>query len=292
MGRLTDDARAEGEPCARSAHCCTIVPGRLVGFPDVPQVLVVFGGLDAAGAVLSDVHALPLPAPGRATPLRWERLCPSSAMPAGRALHCACELRDGLYIFGGCGTEEALLDDIWALGATGAAAGARWTTPYLECDDAPPAPRRAASLTATGPAEAVLFGGLTAASCSNEVWLLQELSDADGAAGHSAEGRVRWSAPRTAGASPAPRSQHTACHLPADSDRRLGYVAVIGGRAAGGCLLGDVHLLCLSSMRWAAVAVQGQPVPPRCSASCAVVGRRICVWGGIQPQTAEGTADR
>lgn len=290
MGRLTETVRTEGEPCARSAHSCSIVPGRLVGIPDVAQVLIVFGGVDSDGAVLGDTHMLPLPAPGRGAPLRWEQLRPSGAVPAGRALHCACGLRSGLYIVGGCDAGGVLLHDTWALGSTGAAGGARWTTPQLECNDVSPAPRQAASLTATGPDEAVLFGGLTTANSSNEVWLLHELSGSDGAAGHSAEGRVRWSAPRTAGAAPAPRSHHAAFYLPLESERRPGFVVVVGGRVDGS-VLGDVHLLCMGSMRWAAVTVQGEPVHPRCSASCAVIGRRILIWGGIHAQRPACTGD-
>ena len=160
MGRPTRQISATGEPAGRAAHTCSIVPGRLVG-SEAAEALVVFGGVDANGAVFGDAHALPLLASGETHPAAWRQLHPAGGpAPSERAVHCACVLRGGLYVVSGWAGGQHLLDDMWALTGTSVGGDALWRAPR-PYSRAAPAPREGASLTAIGPGEAMLFGGNT-----------------------------------------------------------------------------------------------------------------------------------
>ena len=90
---------------------------------------------------------------------------------------------------------------------------------------------------------------------------------------------LKWIVPETIGQPPAPRIQHTMSHY-----EGLNCIIIYGGRNDHTGFLGDIAVLYLENLSWMGVSIQGNPSTLRFSHGAAVVGTKLCVFGGLNFQ--------
>lgn len=210
-GDVPVDRWVELTPPARAEHYAFLDARR--------HRLVVFGG-EVLDTPRNDVWALSLV--GRP---RWTRVEAIGEAPPPRAGAAAAydPVRDRLIVFGGQGSHETLLDDVWELSLRGRA---RWS----RVETTGPRPRERSRGTLTfdpGSGRFVLFGGAQGYSRRyDDLWVLDVQSRT-------------WERLQPGGARPDGRSGHGAVHSP-----ELDAFLVAGGevmRPIPGCLLCYEH---------------------------------------------------
>ena len=103
---------------------------------------------------------------------------------------------------------------------------------------------------------------------SNEVWVFDTQT-------------LQWSRPTVKGQSPAAREMHVAVHV-----QGVGLV-IHGGRADGGAVASDVHILNTDTLQWGA---RHRTRFARCAhAAVAVSADRVLLLGGFTGENVEGT---
>ncbi|GBF91354.1 hypothetical protein Rsub_04094 [Raphidocelis subcapitata] len=130
-----------------------------------------------------------------------------------------------------------------------------------------PSARRGHTLTYDGRGSLVLFGGSTSSSTDNGLWLF-----------HIA--RREWIEIKARGAVPPPRTHHSAVLL------RPGQLLIFGGCNAQGVFFQDAYLLDLAAFTWSRPAALGALPAPRYHHSCTRAGRRVVIYGGVNPRQA------
>ena len=167
--------------------------------------LVIFGGIDHEGHILSDCWALPL-----AGSSAWSPLATSGPRPPARqsASGIYDPVRDRLLVFGGADSSGTLLSDTWALPM---GAGDTWALVPLAGGE-PVARERAAVAYDAGHDQMVVYGGRGASALQATVLTL------------SLAGTAVWNVPSSSTPSPAAREWAAAIVDPA-RDR----LVVVGG---------------------------------------------------------------
>ncbi len=289
-----------GSAPARSSHC-----GR---YDAAGDRLVVFSGLDGAGAARGDVWALTL----GATPT-WSTLAPSGTPPSARyGASARYDALRGRALFFGGGTGAPNTNETWALSLTGAPA---WT--LLPAPN-PPQGRQFHSATYDPFGDRLLVFGGSSGPVLSDTWALSLASPGSAGVpltstrrrGHSAlldTARRRmivfggengtqlndvwefglapggtWARLNPAGTPPSPRALHAAVY-----DDRRDRMLVFGGR--GGPPLNDLWELTFSgSLEWRTIQAQGTPPPPRFDHVTIYdpVRYRILVFGGYDASGA------
>lgn len=192
--------------------------------------------------------------------LSWRLVTPAGATPAGREGHSLTAVDGSMaYLFGGQG--KKLLNDLHVLRQ----GGSEWVE--IKAQGRVPHPRSGHSMVWDGLDRLVCFGGTTAGSTDNSLYVYS-LS------------RNEWFAREASGAVPSPRSHHSAVLLP--SNRML----VFGGCNAQGVFFNDAYVLNLGNMHWSRVQPLNTPPPPRYHHSCHVLGGKVVLYGGINPKQA------
>lgn len=87
---------------------------------------------------------------------------------------------------------------------------------------------------------------------------------------------LKWIVPETVGQPPAPRYQHTMNYYEA-----LNCIIIYGGRNDRAKFLGDISVLYLENLTWMTAVVYGNAIQPRFSHCAAVIGSKLCVFGGM-----------
>eukprot|EP00741_Cyanophora_paradoxa_P008291 tig00001286_g8020.t1 len=236
-------------PSARTGHCACRIGHRIY----------IFGGEDAAGRQLADLHCLDLKS------LAWSEVHVSSPPdfgPTGREEATACTSNNTLFVFGGWDGRQRL-DDMYELrvdesvrsqkevhGAAGAFVLG-----------APPSARAAAAHALVG-RFLYVHGGYF------DVW--QNVADMHRL---NLDAHVWEPVPYAGGPAPAARHGHTATLV----GRRL---FVFGGALAAGKALNDLSLFDLDTGTWFCPTATGDVPPPVYAHSAVLRGRSIVVYGG------------
>ena len=134
--------------------------------------MVVFGGLELSGPV-NDLWA-PSHANGVGGTPTWSQIVSTGGVPAGRYGHSAVydPATSRMVIFGGGLLDGGAVNDLWILAnATGSGGTPTWSAPSFA--GTPPTPRWSHSAVYDATTKAMLlFGGITGAGASGEVWRL------------------------------------------------------------------------------------------------------------------------
>jgi N-acetylneuraminic acid mutarotase len=192
--------------------------------------------------------------------LSWRLVTTAGACPAGREGHSFTAVNGQLaYLFGGQG--KKLYNDFFVLRQGGSA----WVE--LKACGSAPAPRSGHSMVWDGQDSLVCFGGTTASSTDNSMFVYS-LS------------RNEWSAPECSGTIPSPRTHHSAVLV---APRNM---LVFGGCNAAGVFFNDAYVLNLDRMHWSRAQPLNTPPPPRYHHCCHLLGSRVAMYGGINPKQA------
>ena len=134
--------------------------------------MVVFGGLELSGPV-NDLWVLSHANGVGGTPT-WSQIVSTGGVPAGRYGHSAVydPATSRMVIFGGGLLDGGAVNDLWILAnATGSGGTPTWSAPSFA--GTPPTPRWSHSAVYDATTKAMLlFGGITGAGASGEVWRL------------------------------------------------------------------------------------------------------------------------
>lgn len=223
----TTGVTSDGSPPAeRERHTATLV--KLPFVPGDPDGMVVFGGQDATGVGLSDVHALHFNADATQPEGRWYSLSPSGETPPPRLGHSACAAFENLIVFGGVNPlalTQRMYSDVHILSLR----GNRWSAPVLVGTDEPPGREGHAMLYVAGTATVFVFGGVNAAGdILSDLWSFSVYS--------AVAGQLAWTRPIAMSDAPQPRWGATA--LASASSALL-----MGGLSTGHAPLSDVWSL-------------------------------------------------
>jgi hypothetical protein len=235
-------------PSARARHSAVYDPAR--------DQMILFGGLTGSG-VTSDVHVLDL------ATTTWTKLTiggpiPSARQAAGMVLRAG---HDQLLVFGGRGTGNQELNDLWIFNL----AAQSWT------ELTPPPPRPPARFDhvvayAESLDQLVVFGGFGASGPLNDSYVLR--LDVQ---------PVAWDLLVPAGSAPSPRSTLAAPPVLVDD-----VLHVYGGDGSSGAFFNTSYALRIDPLQWEAVPDSGN-VPAKRMAQQAVHDRthdRMVVFGG------------
>jgi hypothetical protein len=217
--------------------------------------LVIFGGIDHEGHILSDCWALPLAGPGT-----WSPIGTSGPRPAARqsAAGIYDPVRDRLLVFGGADSIGTLLSDTWALPL---GPGGTWGLVPLASGE-PVARQRAAAAYDAAHDQMVVYGGRGASALQATVLTL------------SLAGTAAWNVPSSSTATPAGR-EWTAAIVDPIRDQ---LVVVGGGTPA---ITSDVLAFALGGTHPWTTLTTG-PRPTRAGAVVRdPVRDRMVMFGGI-----------
>lgn len=246
---------AAPRPSARRGHSMILDTRR--------NRLVLFGGGNAAGAVLADLWELPL---GVASPA-WAPLSPAGTPPAARAYHSAVydSLQDRMIVYGGAqslveeGPPTGMTDELWTLSLGD-------TPAWEEVTQVGPAPGTLCAHAAfcdRSRDRMVVFGGYDG-SMTNEAWAL------------SLDSGLGWSQIIPAGLLPPARAASAAAYDPG-GDRLI----VFGGVSDSLTAMNDLWQLAFTSPTWTELVPAGGPPSERmfASAVCDPGNNRLILYG-------------
>eukprot|EP00659_Diplonema_papillatum_P010934 gene10934-16815_t len=269
-----DEPAASDHPGCRSGHSLTgVVDGQLL-----------YGGLQqdpdgsprevcSADLFLLDTQTL-----------AWRRVA-CEGNPAPVFAHCAAVVGRGepcLAVFGGMldggatTSQLSLLSGVDQLNTRAGKPPPRWRCKRgATRGEVWPEPRWGHSGVRTPAGELLVFGGMTASECVDDLWLF----DPDTRAWRQQAGG--------AGPAPAPRRRHTAT-----VDPKSDVMFVFGGRSRAGEHYNDLWTLSLSAFTWRAVEMlPGAPKPrPRVGHVASICGGTLAIYGGstLQPSCEAG----
>ncbi|HET9315695.1 MAG TPA: FG-GAP-like repeat-containing protein, partial [Vicinamibacteria bacterium] len=235
--------------------------------------LMVLGGANGPGASLSDLWILD-DASGAGRVPSWRARATGAGPSARQSASLVLDPASGrAVLFGGCGDAcETARADAWVLvDALGTGGPAVWQA----LPDAP-APRSGhAAAFVPGSGRMIVFGGSDAAGGpdSSDVWVLENATT---------PGSAQWQVIAVGGAVP-PARRDAAVAYDAEGDRLF----VVGGRTAGGAVLGDAWVLrnasgATGAPEWVALDVQGTGPAARSGAALAydAPSDRLLLTGG------------
>jgi TIR domain/Galactose oxidase, central domain len=235
-------------PTARSAHA--------MAYDQVTRRVIMFGGLNEAGAALDDTWAYD----PRASV--WTELTPLGKVPPARSGHALAydPVTHRLIMFGGFGDAGVPLNDTWAYDPEANA----WTE-LTPLGTAPPT--RSAHAMVYDPAthRLIMFGGFGDAGAPlNDTWACDPKASA-------------WTELKPIGISPSARS---ACAM--DYDQTSGLVIIFGGQDSAGTSLNDTWAYDSADNTWMKLEPSG--IQPLARAGHAMVydqaGGRLTMFGG------------
>ena len=248
-------------PDARFAHTAVRVAGRFL----------VFGGFTPSRQTLSDLWMFDQAA------FVYQRIASVlDQAPSPRASHTAAVYLDRfMYIFGGVYVSfegnPVFYNDLWSWDST----NQTWTQHNTTAVAPSPSPRAKHAAVFNG-GTMIVFGGLTGASLTNDIWLYDVITGL----------WTAWSSPglsNQSGPAPSPRCGHAAAVL--YSPEGQPYLYVFGGRSDTAAL-GDTWVLPLSNMQataaWSLLDLVPSPAP-RFDHCVAVLGgaSKLVIFGGI-----------
>ena len=192
--------------------------GHTTVYDDAHAHMMVFGGgLGQTSPCVNEVWVLSNANSVGGAPA-WSQLNPSGAAPAVRVVHSAVydAASNRMTIFGGANCFSTFFNDVWVLtNANGLSGAPAWT--QLAPSGTPPSPTGYHSAVYDpGSNRMIVFGGVSAGTVSNRVWVL---TNANGLGGTSA-----WIQFAPTGPSIPPRANHGAVY-----DVALNRMIVFGG---------------------------------------------------------------
>ena len=251
-GVWKDSTVLHSPPTRRYGHSASYSRGYIA--------MVVFGGIDASGALKSDSWILYRGDNDLGEPWIWFPMNTQGTPPSARAHHTAVFDGGGhnMYVHGGLGAGGTALGDVWKLNVD--TSPAVWTEIVATNASSGPAPRSEHGVVLDEVRSRLLVWGgkLESGTWSDTLWAL------------SLDASPTWTVVTTTGTPPAPRFGHSLLYDKKEVTRttsnpvyKANRVMLYGGEDASGQLRGDVWLLWLpkttGTFAWEAISPDADP---------------------------------
>lgn len=254
--------------------------GHTAVYDSKKNVMIVFGGMDCSGTYYNDLWILSNADGSTGTPT-WAQAHPLGTSPGARTQSSAIydPVHNIMTVFGGVGTANGVLNDVWTLSnANGLGGTPKWT--QLSPSGVTPSPRSGHSAVYdTANHRMVIYGGVSGTTVvQNDAWILTDTNDTGA--------NPAWTQLTPTDSAPY-RASHTAIY-----DQASSAMVIFGGDSQIPKTFTDDHVYVLTNangIKSGSAWSQDGPAPrDHASAGYDAVTDQMIVFGGQQSETGLG----